>query len=94
MKPEPYRKVIRRLKRICRQNGIELTIESARGAGSHRALKFTDMKTGDHVRLILSGDRIISPGVQRHCLEYLVKMSPLIALAIRIAQIWRDTFNN
>ncbi len=94
MGPKDFRKSIKALKKICRQNGIDLIVDPQKGAGSHRGIHFIDQKTRERVSLILKGGDDISPGVQRNCLEYLAKTASILVLASRLAKIWKDFFSD
>lgn len=74
MRPRPYRKVVSELIPLCAAKG--LTIESSPdGKGSHRSLTFVNLVNGQRAPVVLSGNKEISPVVQRGTLAYLARRS-------------------
>ncbi len=93
MRGKDARKTLRKLRRICDANGIDLTVISA-GKGSHRALLFRDRASGDKVRIVIAGHKEISPGVQRGALKYLRKLATHVALAEALRRIFEAVFED
>jgi hypothetical protein len=92
MRPIQTRKAIRDLKRLCRQHGIEVIEDRARGKGSHHGLIFRDPKTNESVLLVIPSQKEISPGVQREVLKYVASIGIHVAVAEIVQEILRRLF--
>jgi hypothetical protein len=64
------------------------------GKGSHQGLVFRDRKTGENVRIVISGDKEISPGVQREVLKFLRGLATRLALAEAVRRILEAVFKD
>ena len=70
MRPRDTRKALKDLKALCREHGLEFSVVSGKGKGSHQGLLFRDPKTDEAVTLTIAGHDEISAGVQRELLRY------------------------
>jgi len=68
MRPMDTRKTLKEARRKGKTNGIDVEV-IALGKGSHFTIVFRDSSSDVHIKLTIPGDREISPGVQRGCLE-------------------------
>jgi predicted RNA binding protein YcfA (HicA-like mRNA interferase family) len=87
MKARPTRKVVQELTLLCKELQIDLTVEPARGKGSHQGLVFTDPTTGNSVTITIPGTKDVSPGVQREILKYLAGLATHVVLAEIIREL-------
>ena len=92
MRRRNTRKVLRELRRLCDANGIDVTVVP--GKGSHRGLIFEGRKSGQKVRIVISGGKEISPGVQRGALRYLGDLAVRVALAQVLRKIFEVVFKD
>ncbi len=93
MRGQDTRKTLRKLRRICDANGIELLVLPA-GKGSHLALLFQDRASGDKIKIIIAGHKDISAGVQRGALRYLRDLATRVALAEALRRILEAVFKD
>ncbi len=84
------KKFLAELNRRCRRNVIELHVLPAKG--SHIALIFESPKGKEQFRIVLSGGKEISPGVQRNILKYVEKLASKLALAAVVRKILKALF--
>jgi hypothetical protein len=96
MQRRENRKVMREVRRSCASSGIETIEVSAHGKGNHQGVVFSDTENGARVKLIFSGAREISPGVQRRILKRLEEITngsqPNSNLADRLREIFERIF--
>lgn len=92
MRARDRRKALRELKLLCRRHGLDVTIDTDRGKGSHIGLVFSDRKTGEAVTLTIAGSDNISPGVQRSILQYLRDLAIRVSIAEILREIFEDMF--
>lgn len=100
MRPRDSRNSIKALGKLCKRNGIEMTVETGRGRGSHRSLMFKDEKTGEVVAFVIPDTKEISPGVQRGAGNYFRDLATRLAvntaareLAEAVRALWDGYFN-
>lgn len=99
MSPIRSKSAIARLRKICKDSGLELTVNAGLGKGSHQSVIITDPKSCEHVRIIVTEDEW-SPVVQRSILRHLTTMggrvSGVAAKAIlveAVRQIFKTLFD-
>ncbi len=92
MKHLDTRKTIKKLKRICAENGIDVIVVTRVGSGSHVGLIFKSRETGETVKLVFSGDRDISPGMQRNILRYVSEIVTVVSFAQLLHRILEKIF--
>lgn len=90
-------KALRQVRRSCTSAGIDFVSVPALGKGSHQGIVFKDLETGASVKLVFSGGREISPGVQRRILKRLDEHAeggaPVDSLADRLRKIFKRIFH-
>lgn len=94
MRPRDLRKTLQQIRSVCGANGIDVEVIPEKGKGSHRGLLFEDRKTGKSVRIVISGDKEISPGVQRNALKYLRELAVRAAPAEVVRRILEAIFKS
>jgi hypothetical protein len=92
MKALDTRKAIADLRHMCKARGIEVSVDTSGGKGSHQGLLFHDPKTNEYVRLVIPGHKELSPGVQRKTLETMGRLAIRVGLATVIREILRHIF--
>lgn len=93
MRARDRRKTLKKLRRMCDANGIDLTVLPG-GRGPHKALLFEDRASGEKVTITISGGKEISPGVQRGSLKYLRDLATRMALAKAVRRILEAVFKD
>ena len=86
MRPRDARKWLKKLRDLCKANGIEMTIIP----GNHPGVILRDPKTDQKIRFVIAGGREISPGVQRGIINYIRDIAPRVALAEIVRRILEE----
>jgi hypothetical protein len=90
MRARDTKKTLRDLVRMCRDRGIQLTVEPRKG--SHRALIFFDPETGEEISVTIAWHKEISPGVQRGISSYITESVERVAVADIVKEILDKLF--
>lgn len=90
MKAISARRAIADLRRLAEKQGIKLEIVDS-GKGSHKALRFRDIETGESIQVVIPQHREISTGVQRELLKYVAGLATL-TIAVTVRRILAEAF--
>ncbi len=93
MRPRDTRKALKDLRRLCKKHGIELTVSTKRGRGSHQALIFQDHETGEAISVVIAGHDEISPGVQRELLNTVGGLAARVTIGETVRDIFEEIFH-
>jgi hypothetical protein len=85
---------LRQIRRDCTANGIDVIVVPEMGKGNHRGLVFQDRETGDTLRVVVSGHKEISPGVQRGVVKYLRDRAGPTLLSESVGRILEAIFKS